>query len=760
MGASLSSNEIGQGDNGQAVVATIENSSIDAAAGGVSVEAFSSAVIDALAIGGALAGTSSSKGSSGALAGGGSVTKNNIATDIEASIKSGTTVVTTDGGDVTIQASDASEIFSESIGAAVSAAFAGSSSFSAAIGVALANNRISNNTLAFINTDGSAQTPAAAVPVAASGSVLVNATSDSSIRALAAAAALSLGVAKSNTLALSGGGAAARNTILGKTNAFVADTPMVSAQSDVTITALDTAHIDARVIAAAGSLAFGSSIGASAAIGASVARNYIGWDPAFSSVNPAYLSTDEVQELKHGDTVEVVGGVRDGDIYTYEGEDRARYQYLDSTTNVDLNTNDLVKVTAGSRPGIYRYQGASRSGVDLTAESFWSEAGEGEWVLVDANDLSATDFGNTDFWKQASLGLHAAEVQALITNSTVTAGADLTIGAAGNAAITSLVLAGSVAIGASNKLGVALSGAGVSTENRIKTLIRACIDNASLVTAQHVGLSALDTPMIKADAGAAAIAGAVGSTAGVSVAVGVALAVNEVSNEVEAAVEGTSTITATVADGITLEARVLPGGADTPTWNSESGTQWLTPGQTVRVAGDHEQGGQAGRVYTYRGAVPDYTLDDGSTVGTVLLHPGNTVQKQGRVYLYRGDEQERNLGTQNFLPDLWLEVDLNVRDLSEEDYGNTKLWELADATIAARSAAASLAFSARARRPFRWPGPGPARRTGFSPRRTRLWPIANWSALATSDFKRPARRKSPHWSELFPFRSAAAATWG
>lgn len=104
------------------------------------------------------------------------------------------------------------------------------------------------------------------------------------------------------------------------------------------------------------------------------------------------------------------------------------------------------------------------------------------------------------------------------------------------------MLAGAVAIsgGGTTQAGAVFAGAGVYTENKVNTLVKAYIDGDGAntttdgITAASVSLSADDSSVVNAIAGAASVAASFGGTAGVSVAIGLALAFNEVSNDVSA----------------------------------------------------------------------------------------------------------------------------------------------------------------------------------------------------------------------------------
>jgi hypothetical protein len=101
---------------------------------------------------------------------------------------------------------------------------------------------------------------------------------DGSITARSIAASLAAGVgASKGGLAVSGAGALSRNVILSRTNAFVDNSTIATADS-VSITADNAALINATVIAAALAVGVGGKAGVGASIGVSIAENMIGWD--------------------------------------------------------------------------------------------------------------------------------------------------------------------------------------------------------------------------------------------------------------------------------------------------------------------------------------------------------------------------------------------------------------------------------------------------------------------------------------------------
>ncbi len=103
------------------------------------------------------------------------------------------------------------------------------------------------------------------------------------------------------------------------------------------------------------------------------------------------------------------------------------------------------------------------------------------------------------------------------------------------------MVAAALGVGGGGTTGVAVSGAGSYSEDRIKTDVKAYIDGDTPSPATTEGIEAFsialvadDSSTINAVAGAGSLAAGFGSSAGVAVAVGLSLAFNEVSNDVEA----------------------------------------------------------------------------------------------------------------------------------------------------------------------------------------------------------------------------------
>ena len=157
-----------------------------------------------------------------------------------------------------------------------------------------------------------------------------------------------------------------------------------------------------------------------AAIGVAIARNYIGWE-------------------------------RDG---------TASYDYTLDSTPTALQSGDLVLIESGARAGdVYRYVGSPLSESD---------------DAVDDIIRSQMDYADDDTWKLNNLTQVGMPVQAYLEDSSVAAQGDLALSATATQTLEAIVVAASGAISAGT-VGVGLSGAGVSADNRISANVRAYI---------------------------------------------------------------------------------------------------------------------------------------------------------------------------------------------------------------------------------------------------------------------------------------------
>ena len=477
--------------------AYIENSTISS--GALSATATAAQSISAVVVSVSVAIAASGKSGFG-LGGSGVFTENVIKSEIRASI-TGAGAGGVKPTSISLEAKDTSTITASAGAAAVAVAVASSNAVSVTIGIALAHNRIDNTIEASI-TD---------VPLDIGGDVTVKATENATITAISVAASLSVGAGLGGAgVAIGGAGAESTNVLLTRTNAFVKGSNVTKA-GNLDIEASMTGAIIATVVAASLAVGGGSSTGVGVAIGISVGRNFIGWDPVGTDVTPTY-GTDHapVASLDKGDKVRVKSGPLAGDVYEYIGP----------------KITDGDPFTSGDQP------------IDLTIQNY----------------------ADTSLWEHVSAKDSPAEVQAFVQDSPLTITGDVSIKATSDATIRAVVVAVAGAVSGGGTTGVGVSGAGDYTENKIATLVQAYVASSSSqsVEAKSFKITATDSSRIQAVGVGASLAAAFGIGAvGVSISVGITIAFNEVNNDVSAFAKGV--VLTTTSGNVLIEATTQGG---------------------------------------------------------------------------------------------------------------------------------------------------------------------------------------------------------
>ncbi|MDB5862130.1 MAG: repeat-containing protein, partial [Ramlibacter sp.] len=456
--------------------------------GTITVSAESDARIDSLAFGIAVGMAISGNASAISVGATGALGFNEIDNLVEATVRNsapgGAATVVSDGA-FSVTARDDS--ISHAIAVAASLGISGTTnatSVSVAVGLALAHNRLDKDVTASIANLSSVLTNG--------GDIVVSASDGSEIEVSSFAAGVSVSVGSGTSVGVAGGASESTNVILSRTNAYVQNSALGSAAQKVGKVDLDadsSSTIDANVGAVAAALSFGKTA-VGVAIGIGVARNFIGWDPAGAVVTGTVLDNDRtVASLSAGTKVRIVEGALAGEVYEYIGP----------------TVSDGDTVADGAQP------------VDLRIQQY--------------RDVTS--------WKHVSAGANAAQVRAYLLDTSVQATGAVTVDARSTQDIDALVVAGAIGISGGATTGIAVSGAGVYSENKVKTQVKAYIDgdgNAGAtdgIRAASIHVQADDASGIHAIAAAGSIAAGFGSTAGVAVSLGLSLAFNEVANEVE-----------------------------------------------------------------------------------------------------------------------------------------------------------------------------------------------------------------------------------
>ena len=367
--------------------------------------------------------------------------------------------------------------------------------------------------------------------VSAEGSITQNATAQESINALVLSGSVALAGGGKVGVGLSGSGVGVQNRISTRIRAYIDGDGATGISADqVTLQADDTSTINVLPSSIAG----GGSRWLrwrAVSIGVSLAQNEVG------NVVEAYLKNADNQ------VETTVGGI------TVEATERATIRAYSTAaslaaaggfvglaisgagaeaTNIILNeTNAYVQNSVVDSAGDVIIHAENTSNITATVGALSASVAVGGVGI--GVSIGAAVARNLIGW-DASGNRVPALVQAFIRDSSVAAEGDLSLTAKADETIDATVLAGSFAIGGAT--GVAGSGAGVSTVNRIATHVNAFIegDGENGISADNLTLHAEDVSVLRRKQGASG-----GEwKCGVSVSVGVALAENHISNEVTA----------------------------------------------------------------------------------------------------------------------------------------------------------------------------------------------------------------------------------
>ena len=577
IGVSIASNEIGEeGDerNPVEVKAYTKDSNIETK-GELSVAATANSNISATVKATTVAVGASSDSSVG-VSGAGIITSNEIITDVAAQIDTAEQIKT--NGDVNVTAANTSSVSADTQAVSVGASLAGSNATSVSIGLSSARNRIGNFISAKVKNVGRFLT--------GSNDINVTASESASIEAKSVAAAVSVGMGGSNGVAVSGGGAESTNIILSSTEATVEDSNLGSQEDkvgDVALSAESTSTIDAEVGAVAGSVSFGGTTGVGVALGASMARNLVGYD-----LDEYGLGSEKVEsgvQAKLIDTsVQAEGDLRQQAIaaQTVDAQVLAGSVALSGggTTGVALGGAGVVALNEIGATVNAQIDGDGAEGIE--AASVALNAADTSEISSDAGaaSLAGSVGGTTGVAAAVGISLSKNEIDNQVTASidnadegVTTTNGSVVLNATEAAEITVQAAAASAAVAFGGTTGVALSGAGADATNQISIQTSASASDSVIDSANEVTLNAVDTSTIDATIAAASAAASGGGTAGVGASIGAAVARNLIGydsdgNKLESGVEAKLSDTSVRAEGAlsqsaianqTVEAQVLAG---------------------------------------------------------------------------------------------------------------------------------------------------------------------------------------------------------
>jgi hypothetical protein len=509
------------------VEATIRNSEVTAA-GEVILVATSNATIDSEVTTSATS-INASLGGSTAISIGANVALNKVSTDAAARIEGGS-VVESLGGDIGLSAADTSTIGADVDAPTLGVALGSGSTIPVTVGLSVARNEIDNDVEASIQGSGSA-----AAPVRANaGALELSATQDATIDATSAASAVGVAVSVGKAIPISAGGALAFNEILGSTRAFAAGSTVEAGQVD--LDASNDSNITSLVDAAATAVAVGGGTSPAFAIGASVALNEIGEDGTPLEV-VAFVENSDVTAagnvtLSAGSTATIDARV---DAASVAVSAAAGTSFSPAVAGV-FTTNELhtsVKAYVLGAGGDDQIESTSGN-VILTAEDASTVTSYAGAAAVAGAFSLAGSAAPIALGGSIALNDIDSEVAAYVDAARVVTGqGQLELDAISTATIDAHVDSTSIAIGATPKTSVAVSGGLSWSNNQILTRTNAYLKKADVDAQGSVLIDAENSSRVTSDVlgAAGSLSASLGGGSGIGASVGAAIATNRIGFE-------------------------------------------------------------------------------------------------------------------------------------------------------------------------------------------------------------------------------------
>ncbi|MEO0518743.1 MAG: DUF4347 domain-containing protein, partial [Cyanobacteria bacterium P01_A01_bin.116] len=500
VGVSIAENEIKNN-----IDAYVEQSTVTSD-GAVSIDATSTATVDALSIGGAAAVSTGELTLS--LSGAGAGTTNTIDNAITAQVSQGAVITTTNNATVAVTATDDSMIKADSGGVAIAATLGSTTGIAASVGASVAVNQIGKG------RGHSVQALVDGATINSEGDVTIAASSDATIDGLSFAGAVAAaGSANGLSVALAGSGTAIKNKIKMTIGAAIQNGGDVQTDADVSVSATDDSKIKADAGAVSLSISASSGVAGAGSVGVAIADNDIR-NSVTATVDNGIVdakaltlnatSTTKIDTFGLTGTVSVAvggGGALSGAAAgtevtnTIENTIQAYIQNdsdIDTHQDISLLANDHSTIETFAIGGSIAISGGSGSGSAAIGT-----------VILD-NDISNT--------VQAFVGDTSAD------STRVKAGDDLLLTAESTLTLTeNTAVAASLAVSKS-PAGVSLSGAGASVDITTTNTVEAFIRNVDDVKAtDDIHLTATDNPTVHGTVGTGALAaGVAGASVGVS----------------------------------------------------------------------------------------------------------------------------------------------------------------------------------------------------------------------------------------------------
>jgi hypothetical protein len=549
VGLSASSNEITN-----TVRALIDNSTVSGKSAvaeevGVVVSAIEDATIEALTIGGALAGGVGG-GAGVGIGAAGAGSGNKIRNTVEAIIRNGADVQSS-SGNVSLLASDTATIMADAGGLSIAAGLGGGGLGAAvSLGVAFADNNIANKVRAIID-DSEVRAPF----------VEVRARAEATIEALSFGGAVAVGAGSNVGGAVAVAGAGSYNTINNEIQASIVDRSIVRSTAAFFGAVNVNADDESTITANGGGIGIGVGVGGSGGgLGAS-----LGFAAAKNSITTLVRATIEASEVSAPSLW--VSATEEATIYalTIGG---AVGVGAGGSAGVGIGAagagsgNTIRATVEAALLGI----GSNRTIANIGGGGITIRAQDESTIIANAGGLGAGVGAGGTTGVGASLGVAFAKndiqnkVRARIDFATVSAANDLHLTAKETATIEALTIGGAVAVGAGGSVGGAVAVAGAGSFNTIDNEVQATITDRSVINvagSQALNINASDESSITANGGGIGVAvGAGGSAGGLGASLGFAAATNDVTTVVRATIVASEVTASSLAVIATEEAEI------------------------------------------------------------------------------------------------------------------------------------------------------------------------------------------------------------
>jgi hypothetical protein len=502
--------------------ALILNSDVDSSAGLVNVSATGMNTIDSVAVA-ASASIAGSGSFSLAGAGSGASASNTTTNLVEASIVDSD--VTT-GDNVLVTASDTSSITADVVSVSASIGASGSAALSVAIAVTLAENSIGGTTLATIDNS----------TVDAKGLVMVSATANNTIDALAAAIGVSVSGSGTFSLSGAGSGASASNTTTNLVEASIVDSD-VTTGDNVLVTASDTSSITADIASVSASVAASGTAAVSVSVAVTLAENAIG-GTTLATIDNSTVNTDGLVTVSAmaDSTIDALAlalgvSVSGSGSFSLSGAGSGASAVNTTTNLVEASIANGSDVDAGGNVAVTASDTSTINAEIISAAASIAGSGAAAISVSIAVTLAENSIGGTTL--------------ASIDGSTIDTPGSVMVTALADTDIDAVAAAVSVGVAGSGAFSLSGAGSGAKATNITTNAVEASIRGGSAVTAVgNITVDASDTSSITSTLVSAAISVAGSGTAAISVSVAVTLAENFIGGTTFATIDG-STVNST-----------------------------------------------------------------------------------------------------------------------------------------------------------------------------------------------------------------------